>query len=118
MTEKPYVPTDGEVRFAYIDRKGFEAQIRAGFADVDDAAAEAEYARWLRAHDERVLRDAGIADRWEYGTLCGLAECTHPHAWRPGDDPPLPEEQLMRRRAAQEIAPGEWEPATHIEEER
>lgn len=49
-----YMPTTDEVRDAYIDRKGFEDQIlRIG--PRGDAAAGAEFDRWLAEHDARLI---------------------------------------------------------------
>ena len=62
-----YTPTTGQVRFAYIDRKGFIRQAFGSEAD-DDQAASTEFDRWL-ASVKAAAWDEAISEAAEQGTI-------------------------------------------------
>lgn len=71
-----YIPTDDEVRLAYIDRRDFIASIRNEDRLSDDEYGE-EFDRWLAKNDAETLRTVAVdvlvlhenmqrrADLWE-----------------------------------------------------
>ena len=64
-----FTPTTERVRFAFIDREDFEAQVGGVARPTDEESGEA-FDRWLAAHDRevaaQVLRDAADAIESEY----------------------------------------------------